>query len=61
MIGSSVWLGGVDQPAVLAVLLRWIESGGTAGITEADDTLPLALQNAVIAAGNPIRTHSPER
>ena len=61
VIGSSVWLGGVDQPAVLAVLLRWIESGGTAGITEADDTLPLALQNAVIAAGNPIRTHSPER
>lgn len=61
VIGSSVWLGGVDQPAVLDVLLGWIKSGGTAGITKTDDTLPPALQNAVIGVGNPIRAHSPKR
>lgn len=61
MTGRSVWLGGVDHPAVLGVLLTWIESGGTAGIPEADDPLPLALQNAVIGVGNPIRGHSPRR
>jgi len=58
--GPSVWLGGVDQPAVLDVLLSWIESGGTPGIATADDTLPLALLNAVIGIGNPIRAHRPE-
>ena len=59
--GPSLWLGGVDHPAVLGVLLSWIESGGTTGITEADDSLPPALQSAVIGVGNPIRDHSPKR
>lgn len=59
--GPSVWLGGVDQPAVLDVLLGWIKSGGTAGSAEPDDTLPLTLQNAVIGVGRPIRAHGPKR
>lgn len=59
MTGQSVWLGGVDHPAVLGVLLGWIESGGSAGISGSGDPLPLALQNAVFGVGTPIRDHRP--
>ena len=59
--GPSVWLCGVDHPAVLGALLSWIKSGGTAGMAKKDETLPFVLQNAVIGIGNPIRAHSPKR
>ncbi|ASD20993.1 hypothetical protein B7495_01805 [Cryobacterium sp. LW097] len=55
--GPSVWLGGVDQAAVLGALLDWIGSGGPPRIELPADDLPGTLHDAILGLGRPIRTH----
>lgn len=53
--GPSVWLSGVDRPAILTALLSWIRTGGPVhGETPATD-VPYALQEAILGIGQPIQ------
>ena len=59
--GPSVWLGGVDRPAILDALLEWIRSGGPLpGEIPASD-VPLMLQDAVLGIGKPLLAHRSKR
>ena len=59
--GQSVWLGGVDRPAILDALLEWIRSGGPLpGEIPASD-VPLMLQDAVLGIGKPLLAHRSKR
>ncbi|TFD64810.1 MULTISPECIES: (2Fe-2S) ferredoxin domain-containing protein [unclassified Cryobacterium] len=59
--GPSVWLGGVDRPAILDALLGWIRGGGPLpGEMPAND-VPLLLQDAVLGVGKPIQAHPNKR
>ena len=60
MTGPSVWLGGMDQPAVLDALLSWLASGGPARIDEPVESVPPVLHRAILGIGTPIRAHSPQ-
>ncbi|ANP71338.1 hypothetical protein [Cryobacterium arcticum] len=59
--GASVWLGGVDQPAILHALLAWIRSGGPASTDRPVSDVPAALQDAVLGVGRPIHARSQGR
>lgn len=56
--GPSVWLGGVDRPAVLTALLGWIGTGGPAHTHLPADDVPATLRDSVLGVGHPIRARS---
>lgn len=59
--GASVWLGGIDQPSSLSVLLDWIALGGPPDPAALADAVPTSLRNAVIGIGQPIEVRSAKR
>ena len=59
--GPSVWLGGVDRPAILDALLEWIRSGGPLPGEIPANEVPRTLQEAVLGIGKPIQAHRSKR
>jgi hypothetical protein len=53
--GPSVWLGGIDRPAMLAALLGWIRAGGPPRTEVPADHVPEPLTGAVLGIGRPLR------